>query len=88
MEEQNKITRNLTYYTFFQNVKKILARLHFLLTPDVAHKTFFKNVPIIRFKNDRSLKDHLARAVLPKVDPEGRSKPRGGRNVLVRHVNL
>ena len=31
-------------------------------------------MPIIDFKNDRSLKDHLAWAVLPKVDAEGRSK--------------
>ena len=30
---------------------------------------------IIGFKNDRSLKDHLARTVLPKVDGEGRLKP-------------
>ena len=35
-------------------------------------------VPIICFKNDRTLKDHLVRAVLPKVDAEGRSKPCGG----------
>ena len=74
-EEQNKITFNLTYYRVFQNVKKILAELHLLLTPDVAHKAVFTNVPIIGFKNDRSLKDHLFRAVLPKVDAEGRSKP-------------
>ena len=78
-EEQNKITFNLTYYPVFQNVKKILAELHLLLTPDVAHKAVFTNVPIIGFKNDRSLKDHLVRAVLPKVDAEGRSKPCGGK---------
>ena len=89
-EEQNKITFNLTYYPVFQNVKKLLAELHLLLTPDVAHKAVFTNVPIIGFKNDRSLKDHLVRAVLPKVDAEGGSKPcgGGGRNVLVRYVNL
>ena len=29
------------------------------------------------FKNDRSLKEHIVRAVLPKVDAEGRSKPCG-----------
>ena len=77
-EEQNKITFNLTYYSVFQNVKKISAKLHILLTPDVAHKAVFTNVVIISFKNDRSLKDHLVRAVLPKVDAEGRSKPFGG----------
>ena len=78
-EEQNKITFNLTYYPVFQNVKKLLAELHLLLTPDVAHKAVFTNVPIIGFKNDRSLRDHLVRAVLPKVDAEGGSKPCGGK---------
>ena len=73
-EEQNKITFNLTYYAVFQNVKKILAESHLLLTLDFAHKAVFTNGSIIGFKNDRSLKDHLARAVLPKVDAEGRSK--------------
>ena len=50
-----------------------------MLTPDVAHKAVFTNVPIIGFKNDRSLTDHLVRAVLTKVDAEGRSKPCGGK---------
>ena len=42
--EQNKITFNLTYYLVLQNVKNILAELHLLLTPDVAHKSIFTNV--------------------------------------------
>ena len=66
-EEQNKITFNLTYYPLFQNFKNVLAELHLLLSPDDTHKAVFTNVPIIGFKNDRSLKDHLVRAVLPKV---------------------
>ena len=74
-DEQNKITFNLTYYPAFQNIKIILAALHLLLTPDVAHITVFTNVPTIGFKNDRSLKDHLVLAVLPNIDAEGRSKP-------------
>ena len=76
-DEQKNITFNLTYYPAFQIVKKILAELHLLLTPDIAHKTVFKNVPTIGFKNDRSLKDHLVRAVLTNIDAEGRSKPCG-----------
>ena len=35
-------------------------------------------MPIISSKNDKSLKDHLVQAVLPKHDVEGRSKPCGG----------
>ena len=39
----------------------------------------FINVPIIGFKYDKSLKDQLVRAVLPKLDAEGRFKPCGGK---------
>ena len=42
-------------------------------------KLFFTNVSIIGFNNDRSLKDHLVRAVLPKFYAEGRSKPCEGK---------
>ena len=69
-EEQNKITFNLTYYPISQNVKKSSAELHLSLILDDAHKVVFTNVPIIGFKNDRSLKDRLVQAVLPKIDAE------------------
>ena len=86
-EEQSKITFNLTYYPVFHNAKNISAELQLLLTPDDAHKAVFTKVPIIGFKNDRSFKDHIVRALLLKVDEEGRSKPCGGRDVLVRYLN-
>ena len=49
------------------------------ITPDVAHKTVFSNVPIIGLKNN-SLKDHFAQTVLSKIDVKGRYKScgRGG----------
>ena len=71
---------------FSKMLKKILAELHHLLIPDVAHKAVFTNVSIIGLKNDTSLKDQLVRAVSSKVDPEGRSKLCGGRNVLSCNV--
>ena len=53
-----------------------------MLIPDDIHNAVFTSVPIIGFKNDRSLKVHLVWAVLSKVDLEGTSKPwegvRGG----------
>ena len=73
-EEQIKITFNLTYCPVFQNVKKMLAELHLFVTPDDAHKTVFAHVPIISFKNDSSLKNHLVRTVLPNIEAEGRPK--------------
>ena len=39
------------------------AEIHRLVNPDVTHKAVFTNVPIIGFKNDSSLKDHLVWAV-------------------------
>ena len=87
-EEQNGITLNVTYYPVFQNVKKILADLHLLLIPDVAHKAVFTNVPRICFKNDGSLKYQLVRLCYPRVmrkaDP---NHAESGISVLVRYVN-
>ena len=77
---QNKPIFNVTYYPVLQNIKRTLGGFHLKLTPDVAQKDVFTNVPIISFK--RSLKDHLIQAVLPKVNAESRSKPCGGKKVL------
>ena len=66
---------------FSKTLKKILAELHLLLTPDVVHKALFANVSIIGLKNDRSLKDHLVWAVLSKV--EGISESRGGKKLSI-----
>ena len=78
-EEQNKISFNQTYYPVLQNVKKFLAKVHIFLTPDDAHQAIFTNIPIIGFKNGRSLKNFLFGAVLPTVDAEGISRPCVGR---------
>ena len=70
----------MTYYPVFKDVRKILNELHLLLTPDQAHKKVFSEVPIIGFKNAKSLKDHLVRTALPQLDREGRNKPCDGAN--------
>ena len=58
-KHQRRTKQNNFYYPVFQNVKNFLAELHLLLTPHVAKKAVFNKLPIIGFKNDRSLKDHL-----------------------------
>ena len=78
-EKQEKITLNITYYPIFSKAKRILQEIHLLLTPDEAHKKVFSDIPVVGFKNGKSLKDHLVRAVLPKIDVEGRSMPCGGK---------
>ena len=57
-----------------------------MLTPDVSHKTVFTNVSTIGFKNDRSLKDHRVRAVLPKINVQDKSKLWGGGGELFCEV--
>ena len=71
LREKTQIAFNLTYYLVFKNLRKIFKISCLLLTPDQAHK----KVLIIRFKNAKSFKDHLVRAVLPQLNREGRSKP-------------
>ena len=60
--EENKLTFNITYYPAFQNTKTILEELQILLAPDKDHQKVFPKVPIVEFRNGKSLKDHLVRA--------------------------
>ena len=53
----SKLTFNITYYPAFQNVRSILEELQILLAPDKEHKKVFPEVPIVRFRNGKSLKD-------------------------------
>ena len=70
----------MTYYLLLKGVRQILKDLHFLLTVDQANGWVFSNVPIIGFKNAKSLKNHLVRAALPQLDREWISKPCEGAN--------
>ena len=82
MSEQ-KLTFNITYYPAFQNVRAIMEELHILLTPNKEHKKVFPNVPVIGFRNGKSLKDFLVRATLPKLNESGRCEPCGEKTCLV-----
>ena len=57
----SKLTFNITYYPAFQNVRSILEELEILLAPDKEHKNIFPQVPIVGFRNGKSLKDYLVR---------------------------
>ena len=73
----SKLTFNITYYQAFQNVRSILEDLQILLAPGKEHKKVFPEVPIVGFRNGKSLKDCLVRAALPKMDNAGESEPCG-----------
>ena len=71
---QNQLTFNILYYPVFRNVRNILQELHILLTPDKEHKKAFQDIPVVGFRNGKSLKDHLVKVKLPNVEITGRSE--------------
>ena len=73
MSEQ-KLTLNIIYYLAFQNVRAIMEELHILLTPNKEHRKVFPNVPVIGFRNGKSL---------TKLNESGRCEPCGKRTCLV-----
>ena len=78
-----KLTFNITYYPVFQNVRNTLQELHLLLVPDKEHKKVIPDVPVVVFRNGKSLKDYLVRATLPKANETGRCEPCGRKTCLV-----
>ena len=72
---ERKRTFNITYYAAFRNVRSIMEELHILLTPNKEHKKAFPDVPVVGFRNGKSLKDYLVRAKLSKPDESGRCEP-------------
>ena len=54
-----------------------------LLAPDKEHKKVFPDVPVVGFRNGKSLKDYLARAALSKTNETGRCEPCGKKTCLV-----
>ena len=55
----------------------MLEELHILLAPHGWHRNVFTDIPRIGFKNGKSLKGHLVRSVLPKIDVGGNTGPSG-----------
>ena len=78
-----KLTFTITYYPVFQNIRNILQELHLLLGPDKEHKKVFPDVPVVGFRNGKSLKDYLVRAALLKTNEIGRCEPCGKKTCLV-----
>ena len=54
-----------------------------LLAPDKEHKKVFPDVPVVGFRNGKSLKDYLVRAALSKTNETGRCEPCGKKTCLV-----
>ena len=64
-----------------------MEELQILLAPDKEHKKVFPEVPIVGFRNGKTLKDCILRAALPKTDNVGGSEPCGkGTCQLCDHI--
>ena len=60
-----------------------MEELHILLTPNKVHRKVFPNVPVVGFRNGKSLKDYLVRAKLSKLEESGKCEPCGKNSCLV-----
>ena len=78
-----KLTFNTNYYPVFQNNRNILEELHLLLAPDKKHTKVFPNAPVVGFRNGKSLKDYLVRALLPRTNKTVRCESCGKKTCLV-----
>ena len=78
-----KLTFNIAHHPVFQNIRNILQVVHLLLAPDKKQKKVLPNVPVVRIRNGKSLKDYLVRAVLPKTNKSGRYEPCGNQTYSV-----
>ena len=80
---EQKLTFNITYYPFFQNIRNILQELFLLFAPDKGHEDVFCNKPAAGFCIGKSLKDYLARSALLKTNETRRCQPYGKETCLV-----
>ena len=80
---EKKLTFNITYYPAFQHVRRIMEKLHILLTSNKEHRKVFPDVPVVGFRNGKSLKDCLVRPKLSKLEESGKCEPCGKKSCLV-----
>ena len=54
-----------------------------LLAADKEHEKVFPDLLVVGLRNDKSLKDYLVRAVLPKTNETSRCEPCGKKTCLI-----
>ena len=60
------VSLNIIYHPVLRETRKTLDNVHLLLTPEKNHRDVFQEIPLVGFRNAKSLKDYLVRAKLPK----------------------
>ena len=77
---KSKITLNITYHPAFQNLNRLLHKVHVILSCDKEHRKVFNHTPIVGFRRAKSLKDFLVRAKVPPLEkPVGNSEGCGSK---------
>lgn len=85
---KNVISLNIEYHPAFSKLSRVLKELDCILQGDEQHRKVFNDTPLVGFRNGKSLKNTLVRAVLPKIDSskdEPGSKKCGKINCEVCH---
>ena len=64
-----------------------MEELHILLTPNKEHKKIFPHVPVVGFRDGKSLKDYLVRARLPQLVESGRCEQCGKKTLVCDSIS-
>ena len=59
---------NIEYHPAFSKLSRVLKELDCILQGNEEHRKVFEDTPLVGFRNGKSLKNILVRAVLPKID--------------------
>lgn len=79
VNKERKLILNITYHPKIAKLRKILTKIHLILTPNKEHQKVFSNVPILGFKKGKSLRDILVRAKVRQPVTESICKGCGGK---------
>ena len=85
---KNVLSLNIEYHPAFSKLSGVLKELDCILQGNEQHRKVFGDTPLVGFRNGKSLKNILVRAVLPKIKSpknEPGSKKCGKKNCEVCH---
>lgn len=69
-EKTLRLTFNIVFHPAFQNLSKLLRKLHVILACNQDHQKVFPDIPIIGFRKGKSLQDFLVRAKVQPLEPQ------------------
>lgn len=89
LKRDDRVTFNIKYYhPIFKNIKNVLEDSDILIAPDEQLKKVFAGISTIDFKKGKSLKDHLVRSCLPKLEVASNFGPWSGKSPPCKSCKL